>query len=308
MAAPYTDTSALSNLVTTAYDQYVRLALSSTPMFRSIADSRPVAQTHPGSSVVFQIHQELAPATTPLNEINDPTGVALGNTSTVSVTINEYGNHTVVTQRLKAFALDNALDSNVVRLIATNQADSVDGIVRAVLDGSANKIKEIIVSSTPTLTTGAGTADSTAKARDFRYAATKLRGASVSTWDGANYLAMVHPDVSHDLKVETGAAVWRDAHTYTNNTALLAGEIGTFEGVRYIENPRCTKASGVYNSYVVGREALAEAVAQEFAVVADGTIVDPYNRKMALGWYGMAGWALLRPQSLWVVQTTSSVG
>ena len=311
MAAPNTDTTALSNLVTTAYDQYVRMALRSMPMFRSIADTKPVSQTHPGSSVVFQIHQDLADATTPLNEVNDPTGVSLGNTNTVTVTLNEYGNHTVVTKRLQEFALDSALDTNVANIIAENQRNSVDAIVRAVLDGSTNKIKEISTVGPPAsvdLVTGAGTANSTVKARDFRYAVAKLRGASVPTFDGVNYVAMIHPDVSHDLRVESGAAVWRDAHTYTNAAALYAGEIGTFEGVRFVENPRCTKAAGVYNSYVVGREALAEAVAVEFGIVVDGKIVDPYNRKLALGWYGIAGWNRFRPESLWVVQTTSSIG
>lgn len=311
MAAPYSDTTALSNLVTTAYDQYVRLALNSTPMFRAIADTKPVAQTHPGSSVVFQIHQDLALATTPLNEINDPAGAMPSNTNTVTVTLNEYGNFTVVTKRLQEFALDNALDTNVGNLIATNQADSVDALVRAVLDGGTNKIKEISTAGPPAsidLVTGAGTANSPVKARDFRYAVAKLRGASVPTFDGVNYIAMVHPDVSHDLRVESGSAVWRDAHTYTNAAALYAGEIGTFEGARFIENPRCTKSSGVYNSYVVGREALAEAVAQEFSVVADGVVVDPLKRKTTLGWYGIAGWNRFRPESLWVVQTTSTIG
>ena len=50
----------------------------------------------------------------------------------------------------------------------------------------------------------------------------------------------------------------------------------------------------VYNSYVFGREALAEAVASEFGVVVGGTIADPLNRKMALGWTGIAGWELFR--------------
>ncbi len=48
-----TTTSSISNLVQAAYDQYVRMALRSIPVMRSLADVKPVQQAMPGSSVVF---------------------------------------------------------------------------------------------------------------------------------------------------------------------------------------------------------------------------------------------------------------
>lgn len=307
MAAPYTDTTALANLVQTAYDRQVRLALRSTPMFRAVADTKPVQQTQPGSSVVFNIHQDLAAATTPLNEVTDPTGVSANNTTPVTVTLNEYGNFTVATKALKEFALDSNLDSNLANVIAFNLADSVDKIVEGVLATGTNKIKEIDNAGTPELVVGAGTADSPIKARDIRKAVAELRAASVPTVDGSNYVAFIHPYVAHDLRVETDASAWRTPQNYVNPEGIIAGEIGTFEGVRFIETPRCSEAAGVFNTYILGREALAEAVAEEFHVVADGVVVDPLKRKMAIGWYGIAGWSLFRPESLWVVQTSTNV-
>ena len=47
----------------------------------------------------------------------------------------------------------------------------------------------------------------------------------------------------------------------------------------------------VYNTYVVGKDALAEAVAEEFHVVMDGTVVDALSRYTPIGWYGIAGWS-----------------
>jgi N4-gp56 family major capsid protein len=309
MAAPYTDTTALSRLIQTAYDRKVRLALRSTPMFRNFADTRPAQQTAPGETVVFHIHKDLAPATTPLNEINDPAGASLLNPDPVTVTLNEYGNYTVATKRLRAFALDSGLDANITNMITFNQAQSIDSLVEAVLAGGPQVIKEI-ASGDPAvaaLTTGAGTANSTVKARDFRYAVTKLRGASVSPVDGLNYVAVVHPDVAHDLRVESDANAWRIPHAGVDTANVYAAEIGTFEGARFIEHPRCVKTGNVYRSYVLGREALAEAVADEFHVVADGVIADPLNRKMAIGWTGIAGWARFRPEALWRVETTSTI-
>jgi hypothetical protein len=56
----------------------------------------------------------------------------------------------------------------------------------------------------------------------------------------------------------------------------------------------------------MGADALAEAVAEEFGVVMDGVVVDPLKRRMALGWYGIAGWSIFRPQSLWAIKTTTA--
>ena len=97
MANAYTDItsgSSLGNyLVQTAYDRYVEFALRAVPMVRDVADKRPVQQAMPGSSVVFQIYTDLAQATTPLSETVDPDAVALGNTTPITVTLQEYGMH-----------------------------------------------------------------------------------------------------------------------------------------------------------------------------------------------------------------------
>ena len=63
----YTDTTALAGLVKTAYDRYVEFALRSQPLIRSVADKRPAQQAMPGSSVVFSIYNDLAPATADLS-------------------------------------------------------------------------------------------------------------------------------------------------------------------------------------------------------------------------------------------------
>ncbi len=41
MVDAFTDTSAMANLVQTAYDRLVEFGLRSEPMFRAIADKRP---------------------------------------------------------------------------------------------------------------------------------------------------------------------------------------------------------------------------------------------------------------------------
>jgi N4-gp56 family major capsid protein len=129
-----------------------------------------------------------------------------------------------------------------------------------------------------------------------------------------NYLCFIHPEVSLDLRSSTDVAGWRVPQNYglgDGLTGLISGELGTFENVRFVETPRVTiTGSGstkAYNTYVLGKEALAEAVAEEFHVVANGVITDPLLRKTALGWYGIAGWSIFRPQALWAIKSQSSV-
>lgn len=311
MPNAYTSTTALSNLVKEAYDTSVRLALRSQPQFRAVADTRPVSQAMPGSSVVFNIHQNLATATTPLDEIVDPDSVALNNTTVVTVTLEQYGNHAIVTDLLEQFTFDGSLDASAVATIANNMADSVDEIVATVLNSGDNNIVE---SSTGAVTVvdNAGLAGASVtkafSAKDVRFAVAKLRAASVAPAAGGAYIAFIHPDVSADFRTETGEAAWVAPHAYVDTANIYAGEIGTFNGVRFIETPRAPKsAAGVYTTFILGAEALAEAVADEFHVELNGSIVDPLNRKMAIGWKGTAGWSIFRPEALWAVQSISTL-
>ena len=97
-SATITDQTGLTNLVQSAYDRYVEMALRSQPLIRDIADKRPVQQAMPGSSVVFQLYSNLAQATSTLTENVDPDAVAISNTSTVSKWIQVFGLKQVLPQ------------------------------------------------------------------------------------------------------------------------------------------------------------------------------------------------------------------
>lgn len=310
----YTSTSQVPNLVTSAYDRYMRLALRSIPQFRTFADTRPVQQTHPGSSVIFTLYSDMSEATSTLNETTDPEIAAIADPTRVTVTLNEYGNYSVVTKKLQAFSLDGALDANLANMLAYNQAASIDTVVQGVIDNTSNVIHEQGGSlKTSGLAVNSIVAADTLKARDIRYAVTKLRAANVRPTRGEHYAVVLHPEVAHDLRVETGSTGWRTPHEYVDPSNIYAAEIGTFEGALFVESPRCSQVANsapldVYQTYVFGQEALAEAVAIEPHTVINGAIVDPLDRKMAIGWHGLLGWNLFRPESLWMIKTASSVG
>ena len=304
-----------ANLVTQAYDRLVEFALRSVPTFRSVADKKVGNQTHPGSSVLFQLYNDLAVATTALTETVDPDAVAIPATSTVAVTLNEYGNSIISTRKLDLFSLAD-VEPALANIVAFNMNDSLDVIVRAVLAGGTQIIRESAgaLSTSAAVTTVAST--DTIKSRDIRYAVAKLRAANVVPRRGSLYASYIHPEVSHDLRAETGAGAWRQPHEYVDPSGIYAGEIGTYEGVAFIESPRLPNSqigSGssttqvrVYDTFIMGQQALAEAVAEEPHTVI-GPVTDKLMRLRPIGWYGVLGWNLYRTESLWRIQTASSV-
>lgn len=311
----------MSNAVQTAYDKFFEFALRAQPMFRQVADKRPAQQTAPGGSVVLERYQDLATATTPLTEAVDPDSVAMGNPTTVTLTLNEYGNAVLRTRKLYLFSLTD-VDPAIANIVAYNAADSIDSVVQTVLRSGANVIQRKAgtvsyvtngTGTTPVGTTMANTDGYTSAMA--RLAVVKLRTNKAVPRKGSLYWCAIHPEVSYDLRSETGAAAWRDPHNYSAAGNIWAGEIGAYEGAFYIESPRCYNAVDAgtgdntvrrFRTYYAGQQALAEAVADEFHTVA-GPITDKLMRFRPLGWYGVAGWARYREESLVRAESTSTI-
>lgn len=331
MANAFTGTVAMSNLVQTAYDRTLEFALRAEPLFRRVADKRPAAQAMPGASVVFELYQDLSPQITPLNELVDPDAVSAGQPTTVTVTLNEYGNAILVSNKLDLFSFTNVTEG-LVNQVAWNLRDSVDTIVQNVLATSTQTIRRNPTTgavtygfgTTPTQPTALNTIDSsgttplannTITSDVVRMSVTKLRSNKVHPTEGTYYTAYIHPDVSFDLRRETGNAAWRDPHNFSAAENIWMGNIGEYEGAVFLENPRAINAqvgagagatqTRVYNTYFVGQQALAEAVAEEFHTIR-GPVVDKLTRFQPLGWYGVAGWSIYRPEALILAQTASS--
>jgi N4-gp56 family major capsid protein len=310
----------MSNAVQTAYDKTFEFALRSQPLFRAVADKRPVNTTAPGGSIVLERYQDLAVATTALTENVDPDSVAMGNPNTVTITLNEYGNPVLRTRKLYLYSLTD-VDPAIANIIAFNMADSVDTIVQTTLRGGSNLIQRkagavsyVTNATSGTVATTMATTD-TFNSAIARMATAKLRTNKAVPRKGSLYWCAIHPEVSHDLRAETGAAAWRDPHNYSAAGNIWAGEIGAYEGAFYVESPRCYNAVDAgtgdntvrrFRTYYAGQQALAEAVADEFHVVA-GPIVDKLARFRPLGWYGVAGWGLYRQEALVRAETTSSI-
>jgi len=300
-----------AGLVQKAYDRLVEFALRSQPLLRSVADKRPARQSMPGSSIVFQIYNDMSKATTALSEQVDPDSVAIGAPTAVTVTLNEYGNAVLTTRKLQLFSLAD-VDPAIANIVAFNMADSIDEIVQTELRGGTNVIYASNASGVRATATTNVTGAHTLKAADIRLAIAKLRAGKAVARKGSLYWCAIHPEVSHDLRAETGSASWRLPHEYQSNENIWAGEIGTFEGAYFIESPRMYNATDggssarVFRTLLAGQQALAEAVAEEPHVVI-GNVTDKLMRLRPIGWYGVLGFKRYREEALYRIESSSSI-
>jgi N4-gp56 family major capsid protein len=238
-------------------------------------------------------------------------------TSYVDVTEDEFGRVVIPTRKLSLMTLAD-VEPWIANAIAFNMAKTLDDGVRLELDATQNLlVNQVVAGATEVqgyyngeaINNGAITSQATTgmSGEAIRTATTQFRATAVAPRFGAFYVGYIHPEVSHQLRTETGSNTWRTPHDYQDASALIAGELGSWEGVRFIETPNVTvediaTVGKVYNSYILGAQALAEAVWKE-PKIEFGNVTDKLNRFRPVGWHGILNWKLYRPQSLIKIQS-----
>ena len=299
-----------------AYDRLAYFALRSELLFDQAADVQATNQAMTGSSVIFTIFSELATVTTPLTETSDVTAVAMADAN-VTVTLTEYGNTVNTTAKLRGTAFLD-VDAAAANLIGYNAGSSMDEVVRDVLAGGTNVVYGGGGSTAPS-SRATVEVDDIIEANDVRKVTAALRGANVSPWNGY-YIGFIHPDVSYDLRRETGNSSWNAPHVNMDTANIYTGEIGTFESVRFIETPRTKVRTDdgdasvdVYDTYIMGRQALAKAYSfvdgnGPVPQIRRGPVVDSLMRFNPIGWYWLGGYGRFREASLRRIESSSSIG
>lgn len=310
----------------TAYDRLAYFAYRPELYYDRAVEVRPTRQAMPGATVIFTIQNDLPIASVPLNESVDVTPVAMSD-SQVSVALAEYGNVTVTTAKLRgeAFVEIDPIQSNVV---GYNAAVSIDEITKNIAQAGTT-VDYSAGSSSPSTGTGGGTKPTsratvqpgnTFGSADVRLEKARLRRANVPTF-GGQYVAYIHPDVSYDLMGQTGTNTWTDPHTYSQPDEIWQGEIGQFQGVRFIETPRAPwfgnagispTTTSVYGTLFLGRQALCKAHSivdgnGDNPHIIPGPVTDSLRRFLPLGWYHLVGYSVFRQAALRRVESASSI-
>jgi N4-gp56 family major capsid protein len=311
-------------------------------LYDALCDVEPTRQSMPGASCTFTIFNDLAPASTPLNESNDVTAVAISD-STVTLTLLEYGNATISTSKLRATSF---IDTEPIfgDIIGYNAGISIDDVVRGVVAGGTNvwysagqgatatQINTAQTNGRGSLTNNpaSGNLASLLSSADILTMAKKLRAYNVQPF-GSLYGAVIHPSAAYDLQNETGVTGWRIPHDYSDPAAIWAGELGTFQQFRFIESPRAPVFGGVSGSQFsgagysgsgtntvfatlcLGRQAIAKAYSivdgnSAYPHVVDSPVTDSLRRFVGWGWYWPGAYGIFRQASLWRIESAATLG
>ena len=312
----YTTTSSL-DFAQTAYDRMAYFDLRPELYFDAAADIKPSAQSMPGASVVWTIVHDLAIASSAINESTDVTPVAMSD-SQVTVSLAEFGNAVNTTAKLRGEAFVE-IDPVVANAIGFNAGVSIDEVAKLILQAGTNVG---YATGTGTLPTSRATVTSTNTilAANIRYAKTFLRVNNVATF-GGYYICYINPNVSYDLPSETGEQSWRAPHDYSQPGEIWQGEVGAFEGFRFIETPRAplfaAAGSGspqinVFGTLCLGRQSLAKAHSYvdgngPLPHVVPGPVTDFLRRFQPWGWYWLGNYGIFRQAALLRIESASSV-
>lgn len=302
----------------TAYDKYLYFALRPELYYDRIADVEPTNQSMEGAAVVFSLQSDLAVASTALNESVDVDAVALAD-SQVTLTLKEYGNVVKTTAKLRGTSFIT-LDKAVANVVGYNAGVSIDTVAMGVLQAGSN-----VRYSTGTGIAPAGrttvTPLNTLTGNDVRRAVAELRGANVATIGGL-YAGYIHPDVSFDFRGATGGTNWSDPHVYSQPGEIWNGEVGSFQGARFMETPRApvfadagssTTLTDVYATLITGRQALAKAYSTSDGngpspKIVPGPVTDNLRRFVPMGWYWLGTYGRFREAALRRIESSSSIG
>ncbi|MCK4851212.1 MAG: N4-gp56 family major capsid protein, partial [Phycisphaerae bacterium] len=263
--------------------------------------------------------------TTALTETSDIDAVGMTETQK-TVSVSEYGRAVITTLPLEALSYID-VDRAKAAVVAQNMKQSLDLIARAAFDAEVGADYITYGSNRTAINTIPD--EDTLSAAMVRQTFTTLRSADVPFYEGPEggnaYVAVSHPHCLHDLKAETGEGSWRNALEYKDSldNGLFTGEVGMFEGFRFIDSTNCqlqadqtagttvSTAVGntydVYTNYFVGADAIGKAVGADAHLVV-GPITDTLKRFFPLGWYALIGYGAIRPESLHKVYSVSSVG
>lgn len=305
---------------TTAYEILAYFALRPELMYHAMADVKPTNQSHRGAAVQFNIYTDLAAQTTPLSETADPDAISISD-GTVTLTLAEYGAVIKTTAKLRATSFLD-IDSDMANIIGFNAGLSLDTLDRTTLSGGSN-VRYALGTGVAPAGRSSVTPANTIRATDVRRARVDLRNASVMPNGGGSlFWAIIHPDVAFDLQQETGSGAWRTPHEYAAPDAIWSGEIGAFQGFRFLESNRAPLFSDagssptttdVYGTLFGGKQAMAETFATTegygaLPTIVRGPTVDALQRINPIGWKHLYASGRFREASLRRVESGSTIG
>lgn len=273
----------LSDLIRSVYSKEIEFAALPALRFDQFAAVKNELGVSPGLTVTMVTYDNLTAGAAIAEDADLETQFMTS--STVSITVSEYGNAVGVSELLLRSSFDDVLAS-ASKLLGNDYAKVADGILRtAALTGTNVKYG---------YSGGVAAGSRTAITSNHKFSTELVKdGAEVlAVGDtpyigGSGYVCFVHPHQARAIRDDTA---WINASNYGDPTLLFRGEIGRYENVRFIETtqmPTVSSTVTVYRAVMFGLDAYGWAISLPVEMRDDG--VQNFGRRHSIAWYAIMG-------------------
>lgn len=279
----------------------LRLALQPLVKFRQFADIKDAAMQGKGKGDVFHwnVYSDVATAGTVLTETT-----AMPETNFTitqgTMTITEYGNSVPYSGKLDDLS-EQPVKEIINKVLKNDAKKAFDSAAAAQFNltplrvvptaGTATDSVVLTTNGTATLTNNVALGKNHVKA-----IVDLMKERNITPYQADDYFSIAHPSTFRTLKNEL-----ESVHQYvdTGFQMIMNGEIGRYEGVRFIEQTNIAKA-GFTNAksnwaYFFGDDTVAEAIAVPEEM--RGKIPSDYGRSKGIAWYYLGGFGLVHPEA-----------
>jgi N4-gp56 family major capsid protein len=263
----------------------------------------------PGTdTLTFVDYPDLAQNTTPLTEGASPTPKAL-TMGTVNVSASQYGDVVDISDVAKIKSA-NDLSAIASERVGRQIQESLDTISRDVIAAGGTPAYANAVAARASLVQTTDNID----AADLRKLKAKMTKGKIKPMADGFYRMFISPEVELDLRGETGTGGFVDSKKYDDSGALDAGEIGRFEGFKFIlvnNAPTFSSVALVHASIAVGSIAgWGTGELQSLRVyhqAPGGDHADILAQSELIGWKVMFGVAVLKNSFYFRFESTATV-
>ena len=304
-----TTSEGLSAEMQTFYDMALIDEASANLVHEQFGQKRPIP-ANGGKTIEFRKFTSLPKAVEPLTEGVTPDGKSL-NVTTVTATVNQYGDYITQTDMLELTALDNTILESA-KLLGRQAGITLDTVVRNVLQSGTNVTycPKVVDGVETEITSRADLTENCQLTVDVvMQVVAKLRAQNAPTING-KYVAIIHPYAAYDLMRDPE---WVGAHKYADPQTLFEGEIGEIAGVRFVQTTEAKiYEGGIFAPLFLGADAygITEVTGGGLQTIVKqkgsaGT-ADPLDQRSSVGWKAIRTAELLIPNYIVRVESYSN--
>lgn len=304
-----TGTDTLSAEMKTYYDRTLLETAEPNLVHDQVAQTRNIPKNG-GKKIEFRRYEALPKALTPLTEGVTPEGQKMSVT-TLEAEVKQYGGYVSLSDMLILTAIDKNIQE-ATKMIGSQAGRTLDTISREVMNAGTN----VIFGDGTVTARNQITANMKLTVDMVKRAVRALKVQHAEKIDGY-YFGIIHQDCAYDLTSDKERFI--DVIKYKNPERIYNGEIGTIEGVRFVETSEAKKfvnagADGidVYSTLVIGSNAYAttkvEGGGLETIIKQLGSAgtADPLNQRATVGWKALKVTEILSEQYMIRIETAST--